>query len=174
MNNQQQAAIVWSRLPNLNFRQADKAGPSDRNYKLLTGQLSLWTGFQEEVRRETASLFGSPANFVQPILAGENYVVATESGTSARIVENVFQAIGAVLEAQGLNLRFGDSPAGSSIAFNVFPDAMVENLQDQGRALVVGEFKTPWTKHLYTMPPHLLARLLGIPILQTVTPRDRC
>lgn len=75
---------------------------SDRAYKLHTSQLSIWTGFEQEVRQETASVFGNPIDFVPPILANEHYVVATESGTSARIVENVFQAIGAVFEAQDL------------------------------------------------------------------------
>jgi len=95
MNQQQRAAIVWSRLPNLNYRQLDKTRKSDRAYKLHTSQLSIWTGF-EEVRQETASVFGNPINFVPPVLANENYVVATESGTFARIVANMFQAIGAV------------------------------------------------------------------------------
>jgi hypothetical protein len=51
---------------------------------------------------------------------------------------------------------------------------MIENLQHPGRALVVGEFKTPWTKYLDVMTDDVLAELLGIPILQTVIPRYRC
>ena len=102
MNQQQRAAIVWSRLPDLNFRQLDKTGKSDKAYKLHTSQLSIWTRFEQEVRQETASIFGNPIDFVPPVLANEHYIITTESGTSARIVENVFQAIGAVFEAQSL------------------------------------------------------------------------
>jgi len=174
MNRQQQAAIVWSRVPDLNLRQADKTGKSDRKYMLLTSQLSTWTGFEEQVRQGMASVLGNPVNFVPGVLANEYYVVASEAGTSARIVENYFQAIGAVFEAQGLNLRFGDSPAGSSTAFKTYPDAIIENLQDPGRVLVVGEFKTPWTRRLDVMAEDKRAELLGIPILQAVIPRDRC
>lgn len=174
MNRQQQAAIIWSRLPDLNLRQHFKTGKSDRPYCLDTSQVSTWTGFEQEVRRGTASLFGNPTNFVQPVLANEYYVVATEAGTSARIVENIFQAIGPVFEAQGLNLRFGGSPAGPMVAFSTYPDAIVETLQAPGRPLVVGEFKTSWTRALDVMTDDMLARLLGIPILQTVIPRDRC
>jgi hypothetical protein len=165
MNRQQQAAIVWSRLPDLNTRQHHKTARSDRAYKLQTSQLSNWTGFEQEVRQNTASVIGNPINFVPLVPANENYVVATESGTSARIVENIFQAIGAVFEAQGLDVRFGDSPAGASVQFNSFPDAIIENLQDPGRALVVGEFKTPWTRQLDRMRNLEIAQLLGISIL---------
>jgi hypothetical protein len=70
--------------------------------------------------------------------------------------------IGAVFEAQGLDLGFGDSPAQSSIKFDAHPDAIIENLQAPGRPLVVGEFKTPWTRHLDTMSDVQLALLLGI------------
>ena len=127
-----------------------------------------------EVRQETASVFGHPTNFVQPVLATEHHVVATESGVSARMAENISQEMGSVFEAQGLSLRFGDSPAGSSVAFGAYPDAMIENLQTPGRVLVVGEDKTPWARHLDTMTDVALAELLGIPILQTVIPRYRC
>ena len=80
-------------------------------------------------------------------------------------LKTFFQAIGAVFEAQGLNLRLRDSPAGSSVAFNAYLDAIIENLQAPGRPLVVGEFKTPWSRHLDRIPEDKLARLLGIPIL---------
>jgi hypothetical protein len=128
MNQQQQAAVVWSRLPNLNFWQGRKTKKSTRHYKLHVDQVSIWTGFEQEVRQETVSIFGNPTNFVLPVPANEHYVVATESGTSARIVENIFQAAGAIFEARGYNLRFGDSPAGSSVASNTYPDAIIENL----------------------------------------------
>jgi hypothetical protein len=104
------------------------ASTADRVYKLHISQLSYWTRFGEKVRQGTASIFRNPINFVPPVLANDHYVVATESGVSARTVENIFQAIGAVFEAQGLNLRLRDSPAGSSIAFNAYPDAIIENL----------------------------------------------
>jgi hypothetical protein len=173
MDQQQQAAIVWSRLPDLNIRPCHQTSRSDRGYGLHTSQLSIWTGFEEGVRQDTASVFGSPINFVPPVPANEHYVVATESGISARIVGNIFQ-VGAVFEAQGFNLRFRDSPAGSSIAFDECPDAVIENLQAPGRALVVGEFKTPWTRDLDRMTDYDLALLLGIPVLQTEIPRYRC
>jgi hypothetical protein len=130
--------------------------------------------FEREVRQDTASVFGHPTNFVPPVPANEHYIVTTESGTSASIVQNIFQEIGAVFEAQGFNLRFGDSPTGSSVAFNVYPDAIIESLQDPGRPLVVGEFKTPWTRNLERMTSFDLAQLLGIPILQIAIPRARC
>jgi hypothetical protein len=174
MNRQQQAAIIWSRLPNLKTRRGQKTSASDRAYRLNTSQLSIWTGFEQEVRLGTAPVLGNPINFVPPVPPNEHYVVAAESGTSARIVENIFQAVGAVFEAQGFNLRFGDSPARSNVQFGVIPDAMIENLQDPGRALVVGEVKTPWTRNLGRMRDRAIARLLGIPILQTVIPRDQC
>jgi hypothetical protein len=174
MNRQQQAAIVWSRLPDLNTRPGHKSKKSDRVYTLLTSQLSIWTGFEQEVRQETAPIFGNPINFVPPAPANEHFVVARESGVSARIVENIFQTVGAVLEAQGLDLRFGDSPAGRNVQSNTVPDAMIENLRAPGRALVVGEFKDPWNRVLDATPAHLLAKLLGISILQTVVPRYRC
>ena|ERR1700728_1834487 len=128
MNQQQRAAIVWSRLPNLNIWQGPKTAKSDGVYKLHISQLSIWTGFEREVRQETASVFGNPTNFVQQVPANEHYVIAVESGTSARIVENIFQAAGAVFEAQGLNVRFGDSPARQDIRFATIPDAIIENL----------------------------------------------
>src|SRR5271154_6114889 len=148
MNQQQQATVIWSRLPNLNIRRRHRTRRSDRLYKLHTSQVTIWAGFQQEVRQETASVFGNPVNFVQPSLATEHHIVATESGVSARIVQHISQAVGAVFEAQGLSLRFGDSPAGSSVAFGAYPDAMIENLQTPGRVLVVGEYKTPWARHL--------------------------
>ena len=124
------------------MRQGPRTADSNRIYKLHTSQLSIWTGFEQEVRQETASVFGNPTNFVQPVLATEHQVVATESGVSARMAENISQAMGTVFEAQGLRLRFRDSPAGSSTAFGAIPDVMIENLQNPGRPLVVGEFKT--------------------------------
>jgi hypothetical protein len=166
--------MIWSRLPDLNIRQGPKTRDSIRGYMLQTSQLSIWTGFEQEVRQETASVFGHPNNFVQPALATEHHVVATESGVSARMAENISQAMGTVFEAQGLRLRFGDSPAGSSTAFGAIPDVMIESLQNPGRPLVVGEFKTPWTKYLDTMADDVLANLIGIPILRTVIPRYRC
>jgi hypothetical protein len=87
---------------------------------------------------------------------------------------SVYRPSDAIFEAQGLNLRLGDSPAGSTIAFNTLLDAIVENLQVPGRALVVGEFKTPWTRTLDRMADDKLAQLLGIPIRQTIIPRYRC
>jgi hypothetical protein len=174
MNQQQRAAIVWSRLPDLNTRRGKKTTKSDRRYKLLTSQLSIWTEFEREVRQETAPVFGYPINFAPPALANEHHVVATEAGVSARFVENVSQAIGAVLEAQGLGLRLGDSPAQSDVKFDAFPDAIIESLQAPGRPLVVGEFKIPWTRRLDTLSADQLALLLGISILQSVIPRYRC
>ena len=173
MNRQQQAALIWSRLPDLNIRLRFKTGRSDRPYELHTNQLKEWPGFKDEVRRDTASVFGNQIQFVPPVIASEQHIVATEAGTSARIVANMFQEIGGVLEAQGFNLRFGDSPAGPRLAFSAIPDAIIETLQDPGRPLVVGEFKTPWIRELGTMQPGPRAELLGIPI-QTVIPRDRC
>lgn len=158
----------------MNTRRGNKAGRSDRAYKLLPSQLSIWTGFEREVRQETAPVFGYPINFVPPALTNEYHVVATEAGVSARFVENVSQAIGAVLEAQGLGLRLGDSPAQSDVQFGTYPDAVVESLQAPGRPLVVGEFKTPWTRPLDRMSDLQLAGLLGILILQSVIPRYRC
>ena len=159
MNHQQQAAIVWSRLPDLNIRQSHKTARAARPYTLHIAQLSNWTGFEQEVRQGTAPIFGNPIGFVPPVPANEYHIVATESGISARFVENISQAIGAVFEAQGLNFRFGDSPAGQDIKFTI------EDLQAQGRALVVGELKTPWTRRLDNMPDDQLAQLLGILIL---------
>ena len=160
-----QATIVWSRLPDLNIRQSHKTERAGRPYKLHITQLSNWTGFEQEVRQGTAPVFGNPINFVPPALANEYHVVATESGVSARFIERVSQAIGAVFEAQGLDLRFGDSPAKSDVKFDAYPDAIIESLQAPGRPLVVGEFKTPWTRRLDRMSDIQLAALLGIPIL---------
>ena len=82
---------------------------------------------EKSVRRRLLSLG------IRPILSNKfpptkHYVIAVESGTSARIVENIFQAAGAVFEAQGLNVRFGDSPARQDIRFATIPDAIIENL----------------------------------------------
>ena len=126
-----------------------------------TTQLSNWTGFEQEVRHGTAPVFGDPIGFVPPVPANEYHVVATESGVSARFVENISQVIGAVFEAQGLNFRFGDSPAGPDVRFTTKPDAIIEDLRAPGRALVVGELKTPWTRPLDVMPDTELAQLLG-------------
>lgn len=162
MNNQQQATIIWSSLPHLNFRQTHKTGRATRPYELQSTQVSEWTGFADEVRRGTAPVWGNPIGFVPPIPANEYHIVATESGVSARFVENISQTLGRVFEAQGFNFRFGDSPAGEDIKFATIPDAMIEDLRAQGRALVVGEFKTPWTRPLDLMPDDELLQLLGI------------
>jgi hypothetical protein len=154
MNHQQQSAIVWSRLPDLNLRQSHKTARAVRPYELQTTQLSNWTGFEQEVRQGTAPVFGNPVGFIQPVPPNEHHIVANESGVSGRFVENVFEALGPVFEAQGLNFRFGDSPA-----------AIIEDVQAPGRALVVGEFKTPWTRHLDTLTDVQMAKLLGILIL---------
>jgi hypothetical protein len=87
------------------------------------------------------SVFGNPINFVPPVPANEHYVVARNLVPLPE-VENIFQQIGTIFETQGFNLRFRDSPARSSVVFNVYPDAIIKNLQDPGKALV-GEFKTP-------------------------------
>ena len=71
---------IGSRLPDLNFRQSHKTVRSDRAYKLHSSQVSIWTGFEREVRRETAPVLRNPINFVPPVLANEYHVVATESG----------------------------------------------------------------------------------------------
>ena len=171
MNHQQQAAIVWSRLPDLNFRQSHKTARAGRPYELHITQLSNWTGFEQEVRQGTAPVLGNLIGLV-PLVPANEYRV--ESGISARFVENISQAIGAVLEAQGLDFRFGDSPAGGDVKFTTKPDAIIEDLRAPGRALVVGELKTPWTRRLDSMPDDQLAQLLGILILYIVIPRYRC
>jgi hypothetical protein len=174
MNRQQQAAIVWSRLPDLNFRRSHKTARASRPYELQIAQLSNWTGFEQEVRQGTAPVLGNPIGFVPLVPANEYHIVATESGISARFVENVSQAIGAVFEAQGLNFRFGDSPAGQDVKFTTKPDVIIEDLRAQGRPLVVGELKTPWTRRLDRMPDGQLAQVLGILTLSIVIPRYRC
>ena len=99
MNRQQQAAIVWSRLSDLNVRRHHKTRKSSRKYKLSTSQLSNWIGFEQEVRQKTAPVFGSPTNFVAPIPPAENFAVGRESGVSARIIQNMFQETGADRQA---------------------------------------------------------------------------
>jgi hypothetical protein len=79
--------------------QGPETADSNRGYRLHTTQLSIWTEFEQEIRQETASVFGNPTNFVQPVLATEHHVVATESGVSARMAENISQAIGTVCHA---------------------------------------------------------------------------
>ena len=85
MNHQQQAAIIWSSLPNLNFRQSHKTGRAARPYELQSTQVSEWTGFADEVRQGTAPVWGNPIGFVPPIPANKYHIVATESGVSAQI-----------------------------------------------------------------------------------------
>ena len=174
MNHQQQAAIIWSRLPDLNFRKSHKTARAGRLYELHIAQLSNWTGFEEEVRQGTAPVLGNPTGFVPLVPANEYHIVATESGISARFVENISRAIGGVFEAEGLNFRLRDSPAGQNTKFTAIPDAIIEDLRAQGRPLVVGEFKTPWTRRLDRMPDAQLAQLLGILTLSIVIPRYRC
>ena len=168
MNQNQQAIVIWSSLPDLNLRRQHRSGQSSREYALTTSQLSDWTEFEQEVRQKTVPVFGNPVNFVAPIPAPEHYIVATESGVSARIVQNIFQKVGTVFEVQGLHVKFGDSPAGPDVALNKYPDAIIEDLRIPGVPHVVGEFKTPWNEHLDRMSDDRLARLLGSSILQTV------
>jgi len=99
MNVQQQRDIVWSRIPDLNLGGTNRRRPN-RRYRLSEAQVLAWVNFEREVRRGTVPTLGQPVNFVYPPLPIQYYVVARESGVSARIVQNVFEALGPVFNTQ--------------------------------------------------------------------------
>lgn len=118
MNQPQQHPAISGRLPNSKLRLGPKARMSGRKYVLHPSQVTHWRNFEQEARQQTIPILVGQAP-VQA-LRREQFVVAREWGVQARIVENIFQALGEVFSALGRDVRFADGPAGKQVLFKSF------------------------------------------------------
>ncbi|KAN0086909.1 hypothetical protein V8E54_000597 [Elaphomyces granulatus] len=160
MNNQQQAHVIWSRLPDLHCgdRGTRKAR---RHYILSPDQIRDWNGFESEIRQRTAAVFGNPTALVPFPPSVEYYSVGNEGSVGGRVVQNIFHELGVVLALQTLPVQFADVQVSQPPQHEprTYPDTTIQSFGAQVR--VVGEYKTPWTTNFDIMEPPNHLKALG-------------
>lgn len=168
--------IVISSLPRLLL--SDKRTTSSALHRIrYIGPLAPWTGFTAAVKSAFETQKWS--NRVIQIsvqsreLTDEKVFVGDEAGVHARFQQAAGQVLGAVFEAQSINMALGDFKC-TGISYNRTPDVVMLTLPDPQNAnaqqlKVVGEDKVPWlAEHrldVCTTNPLLFRRLLAQTIL---------
>ena len=167
--------IAISALPNLLV--SDNRTTSSALHKIrFAGPLLPWTGFTTAAK--TAYDNQQWSNRVIQIstqarnLTDEKFFVGDEPGVHARFQQAAGQVLGAVFEAQSINMALGDFKS-TGLAYNKTPDVVMLSLPDPQnnnaqQLRVVGEVKVPWLlEHrldLCATNPTLLRKILAQPI----------
>jgi hypothetical protein len=143
--------IVISPLPNL--RVSDNRTTSSAIHQIrFVGPLLPWTGFTTAAKNAYDTQQWS--NRVIQIstsarsLTDEKVFVGDEAGVYARFQQAAGQVLGAVFEAQAIDIALGDFKS-TGLAYNKTPDVVMLSLPDPQnnnaqQLRVVGEVKVPW------------------------------
>lgn len=161
MNIQQQRDVIYGALDGLLVRPGKKARKSRRGYRINEHQKRPWTNFFAEVRSVCTADLGAP----NPLSTGaiprpSRYISATEPGIASAITASGLDKVGEVLEAQRMTARYSDRATGKH-ARQVFPDAALQAVINDGRSRLVAEYKTFWNTPLDLMEPGKLNKVLG-------------
>ncbi|KAJ5192188.1 hypothetical protein N7449_008330 [Penicillium cf. viridicatum] len=165
--------IAISPLPDLLV--SDNRTKSSALHKIrFVGPLLPWTGFTTAV--ENAYNTQQWSNRVIQIsikarnLADEKVFVGDEAGVYARFQQAAGQVLGAVFEAQSINIALGDFKS-TGLAYSKTPDVVILSLPDlqnnnAQQLRVVGEVKVPWLleHRLDLCATNLLREVLAQPI----------
>lgn len=166
--------ILQSPLPPLN-QGSSKTSSSALHRLRYVGSLGPWPNFQNQVEaaynaqafsRSTTSPVSPGPHQVDPDIVS----VGDEHGLQGRFQQAIGQVLGVALEAQGINLSFGDFKC-SGIIYENIPDVigLSRTIQGNDELSLIGELKVPWVlAHSISDAYHTpkgLRRLLGQPLL---------
>lgn len=106
-------------------------------------QLESWPEFYEDVMRKVRHVVGWPPAQVNAVEEQDEFVPDTELGVQSRVVENMCQQIGKILDVRFVDYQVRVSASGVKIQ-HVYPDLVVISLGNL-RILMIVEVKTDWT-----------------------------
>jgi hypothetical protein len=136
----------------------------------VVAPIELWLDFEKQARMATDN-----ANFKETILqhqlAGslsashitkEHYVCSDENDVQGRFNENVSKVMTAIYQSEGIHCEFSSGRSTKTDCAGV-PDIVLTEVHNT-RALLVGEFKTPWIHDLINIieDPSTRRRWLGM------------
>ncbi|KAJ5968079.1 hypothetical protein N7501_004327 [Penicillium viridicatum] len=167
--------IVTSPLPSLLV--SDNRTTSSALHKIrFVGPLLPWTGFITAAKNAYDTQQWSNRAIQISIqarnLSDERVFVGDEAGVRARFQQAAGQVLGAVFEAQAINIALGDFKS-TGLAYNMTPDVVMlslPNLQNNNaqQLRVIGEVKVPWLPEhrldLCARRPIVLRNVLAQPI----------
>ncbi|KAJ5918129.1 hypothetical protein N7454_010504 [Penicillium verhagenii] len=149
--------IIVSPLPDL-LVSKNRTTSSALHKIQFVGPLLPWTGFTTSVKNVYDTQQWSNRVIQMSVqtrnLSDEKVFVGDEAGVYARFQQAAGQVLGAVFEAQSINIALGDFKS-TGIAYSKTPDVVMlslPNLQNANtqQLRVVGEVKVPWPDHILT------------------------
>lgn len=161
--------LVCERIPDLKLSQESTSSVTIHAIDIVA-PIKLWRGFEMQVRMATnnvnfnnAIIDHRPAGFLsRHHISNEFYACSDEGDIQGRFNNNVSNVMAAIFQSSGIMCEFSSGHS-TTTACGGIPDNVL-TMTNGTRALLVGEFKTPWAHSLIRSirKPAYRPRLFGM------------
>lgn len=160
---------MCERIPDLKLSQESTSSVTIHAIDIVA-PIKLWRGFEMQVRMATnnvnfnnAIIDHRPAGFLsRHHISNEFYACSDEGDIQGRFNNNVSNVMAAIFQSSGIMCEFSSGHS-TTTACGGIPDNVL-TMTNGTRALLVGEFKTPWAHSLIRSirKPAYRPRLFGM------------